>query len=104
MHTLKTMINRYIQKVTFILVIVILAIITVLQLINEQIRARESAARIFSQTEQLLAENQKELTEVEAEYKQTCRYNAETIARIIESDPDVLNSIDELKEILSAEK
>ncbi len=99
MHTLKTMINRYIQKVTFILVIVILAIITVLQLINEQIRARESAARIFSQTEQLLAENQKELTEVEAEYKQTCLYNAETIARIIESDPDVLNSIDELKEI-----
>lgn len=49
----------------------------------------------------ILEENQQELIELEEEYRQTCVHNAETVARIIESAPEVLNSVAELKEIAS---
>lgn len=99
MRKLRKIISTYMHKITWILVIVILAISLYSQLKNEQKRAYENATRTFSQIEQVLAENQKELEEIQEEYRQTCLYNAEAIARMIESDPDVLNSVQELREI-----
>lgn len=99
MRKLRKIISTYMHKITWILVIVILAISLYSQLKNEQKRAYENATRTFSQIEQVLAENQKELEEIQEVYRQTCLHNAEAIARMIESDPDVLNSVQELREI-----
>lgn len=97
--TLKKLISRYMYRVSGILVISILIILFIGQVLTEQKRACENATRTFTQIGQMLEKNQKELEETRAEYRQTCLHNAETVARIIENDPEVLDSVEELKEI-----
>ena len=99
MRTLKKIISRYMQIITVILVAVMLMIIVGIQITNEQRRARESATRTFYQMEQVLAQNQQELTELKDEYKQTCLHNAEAIAYMIEEKPEILDRVDELQKI-----
>lgn len=99
MQTLKKMISRYMYRLTCVLVVVILIMLVCIQIITEQGRAYEDADRTFMRIELMLEENQQESEEVQEEYKQTCLHNAETVALIIEGDPDVLNSVEELKKI-----
>lgn len=99
MSTLQKIISRYMYQVTGILVAVILVVVLYIEISNEQELAYESAIRTFSQMEQILEENQNELEEIQEEYRQTCLHNAEVIARIIESDPDVLDDVEELRKI-----
>lgn len=102
MHTLRKIISRYMYWIAGGMVIVMLGIILVYQLINEKNRAYEDANQTFLQMEQVLAENQEELKEVREEYKETCLRNAEVAARIIEDEPKVLESVEELKKIAEA--
>lgn len=99
MRTLKKIISRYMYKITCILVIFTLLLLVYIQVTTEQRQAYKDAAKIFLQMEAIMEENQQELAETQEEYRQTCLHNAEIVARIIESDPDVLNSVEELKEI-----
>ena len=99
MRTLKYKIRIYMYQITCILVTAILIIILYLQLLNEQRWAYENATVIFSHLEQVLAENEQELSEIQEEYRQTCLHNAETIARLIEGNPELLTDIEELKKI-----
>ena len=69
------------------------------QLMNEQRKAYRDAERTFLQTEQVLTENQAELIKIKDEYTQRCFHAAETVSRIIDRDPDALDSLDELKKI-----
>lgn len=61
MRTLKKMISRYMRRITFVLLAIILVFVVYIQLINEQRRAYESATRTIAQIEQLLVLNQVEL-------------------------------------------
>lgn len=97
--SLKKIISKFMYLITSILVMVIFLIILIFQIKSEQNRSCESAEKAFLQFQQILAENQQELEQIEAEYRQTCVHNAETVARIIESDPTVINDVEELKEI-----
>ncbi len=99
MHTLKKIISRYIYRTITIAVAVIMTVVFFIEAANEKKLAHENAIRTFSQMEQVLEENQKELDEVMEEYKQTCLHNAEAIARIIEGDYDILDNPEEMKEI-----
>ncbi len=99
MQTLKRIIARYMYQITLILVAVILVAVLVIQLINERARAYENAQETLAQIEQMLSENQEELLEIREEYRQTCLHNAEVIARIIESDPGVVDDLEELRAI-----
>lgn len=89
-------------KVTCVLVIFILIMLSYIQIATEKRQARETATRTISQIESVLEENQRNLAEIQEEYRQTCLHNAEIVARVIESDPDVLNSIEELKDIAAS--
>ena len=80
MLTLKKIISRYMYKISCILVVVILLIVFYVQLKNEQRLSYESSIRTFSQIEQVLEENQKELDEIKQDYKETCLHNAEVIS------------------------
>lgn len=102
MQTLKTLISRYLYKIICVLIIFILIMLLYVQLITEQRQAYETAVRTIAQIEQMLEENQQELAEIQEEYRQTCLHNAETVARIIEGDPSVLDSVEELKEIAAS--
>ena len=99
MKTLKKLISRYMYKITCVLVAFILIMLLYIQITIEQRQAYEASTRTISQIESVLEENQQELLQIQEEYGQTCRHNAETVARIIEGDPDVVNSVDELKRI-----
>lgn len=98
-RTLKQLISRYMYKITCVLVIFILAMLVCIQITTEQRQARETGERTLLQIEAVLEENQSELAEIQEEYKQSCLHNAETVARIIQEDPEVLDSVEELKEI-----
>ncbi len=102
MQTLKKMISRYMYWITCILVVLILAMQICVQILTEQRRAYEDAVRTISQIESVLEENQQELNEIQEDYRQTCLHNAETVARIVESEPEVLNDVEELREIAEA--
>ena len=99
MQTLKKIISHYMHVITCILVIVIMAILICIQILTEQKRAYEDATRTIQQIESVLGENQKELEEIKEEYRQTCIHNAEAVAYIVESNPEVLNSVEKLKDI-----
>lgn len=99
MHTLKSTIRRYIQTITFFSVVIILIMIVLIQIAIEQRRAYDMSERTLSQIEQVLEENQRELSEIRLEYRQTCIHNAEAIAYIIECNPDVVYQVEELKKI-----
>lgn len=99
MQTLRNIISRYMRHVTFLLVAFLLVMILCLQFAHEQKLARETASETFYQIGQLLERNQEELDETKAAYRETCLHNAEAIAYIIEDDPSVLESVEELKQI-----
>lgn len=102
MQTLKKLISRYMYRITCILVVLILIILLFVQIKAEQRQNYETAVRTISQIESVLEENQQNLVEIQEEYRQTCLHNAELVARIIESDPAVLDDIEELKEIAAS--
>ena len=99
MRTLKTLINRYIFRITGSLVVTIVIVVTIFQFNNEQKRIYDNALGIFSQMEQVLAENENELNEVREEYKRRCLDNAEVIAQILEADSGLLYNSSELQEL-----
>lgn len=102
MKTLKKIIRSYMFRVTLSLVTIILFIVLLLQIFNERRRTYENAMETLQQIEQVLEENQKELDEIQEEYRQTCLHNAEVIARIIEGNPEVVNDVNELKAIAAS--
>lgn len=99
MPELKQMVKRYLQSIAAIIVVLILCIAMAVQILSEQQRAYESANGMLYQVQQILEENQKDLVEVRAEYVDTCLHNAETIAYMIEHQPALLESVDELRTI-----
>lgn len=99
MQTLRNIISRYMRSVTFVLVVVLLALILCIQIMREHKQAYQTATETFYQIEQLLEKNTAELAETKEAYRQTCLHNAEAIAYIIEDNPSVLNSVEELKKI-----
>ena len=99
MRTLKNIISHYMRIVTVSLMIALLVIIFYFQVVNERQQAYQQAKETFHQIEQVLGENSKELTDIKRTYRETCLHNAEVIAYIIEVNPSVLDSVEELKKI-----
>ena len=97
--SLKRIISKFMYLITGILVAVIIMIVFLFQAKSEQRRACENADKAFAQFEQILTENEQELEEIEAEYRQSCVHNAEAVSRIIESNPSVINDVEELRAI-----
>lgn len=97
--TLKNIISSYMYKITCILIIIVLMMLSTVQVLSEQRRAYKDSVITISQIKMLLEENQQELELIQKEYRQTCLYNAEIVARIIEGNPEILDDIEELKTI-----
>lgn len=99
MPKIKKIVVRYLIRVTLVMVIVILLTASLIQTLNTQHRARETASAMFIQIEQILAENQNELKELKAEYTDTCLHNAEAISFLVERDLTLLDDLSKLREI-----
>ena len=99
MQTLKRIISHYMRSVTLLLVIALLGLLLYFQITYERRQAYEAATESFYRIEQLMEKNQEELVETKKAYRQTCLHNAEAISYMIEDDPSVLDSVDELQKI-----
>ncbi len=96
---IKAIVLRYIRFIAIFMVLLLITFSVIIQVGREQRYTVISTKSIFDQVEHLLNENAVELEETEEDYSRECLKNAETIAYIIESNPEVLDSIDELKKI-----
>lgn len=99
MRTLKSIISRYMQIVTLLMMVLFLVTIFYFQVVNERQQTYVTAMETFYQIEQVLGENKEELADLKHDYRETCLHNAEAIAYIIEESPSVLDSVEELKKI-----
>ena len=99
MQNLRGLISRYMTIVTTAIVFVIICVAFFVQMLDAQQKARTDADTMLVQIESALKRNQRELEEVEAEYRQTCLSNTRAIAYMIQHYPEALESVDELKKI-----
>ncbi len=99
MKTLKKIIDEYMWKIAIVFVAFMLFIVVWVQLVAEQKRTYEDSIQTFQMINNRLEENERELAVIQEEYKQTCLYNAEVIADIIEGDPGILNDLEGLKRL-----
>ncbi|MBR6617825.1 MAG: sensor domain-containing diguanylate cyclase [Oscillospiraceae bacterium] len=99
MQNIQKIIVSFLFKITLFLMVMILGIYLIAQIFNEQKKAKEDTAAIFSQINQILAENKAELTEIVHEYSETCLHNAESIAYMLQNNPEMFESADQLREI-----
>lgn len=99
MKPLKKIISRYMNLVTLVLVCFFTIFIIYFQVADTHRQAYKDATVTIQQIEQVLEQNNAELAETREEYSQTCLYSAEAIAYLIQDNPSVLDSVDELKRI-----
>ncbi len=99
MPNIKKLVVGYLRKMTLFIVLILLIVSVLFQILTEQSKARDRSEEIFTQVEQILEENQHELTEIKEEYSRSCLNNAETIAYFIQQNPELIGNIEELKKL-----
>lgn len=99
MPNIQKRIIKYMFGITMTMVSVILVASILLQINGCQKRACSDSALIFSQIRQIMEENEEELAQIKEAYTNTCFNNATAIARLIQSDPSVLDSVESLNKI-----
>lgn len=99
MLTIRRRLIKYTQKITLIMILIIIVVSTIVQIINEHNQQYESGKLAFEQIRHILQENQQELDKVQEEYRNTCLNNAEAIGYIIQNNPSILEDVDELNKI-----
>lgn len=99
MPTLKQLINRYLYSISFILVLLSVMAVSIVQLKLENQRAYADGLQSLAQIQQIMDENQQELEQVQAEYRRTCLLNAKVVSRLVESSPDLLYDLEELRNV-----
>jgi len=96
---LKSIVVKNMEKVSLMMVIIILFFSTAIQWYGVRQTARQNALRIFDQIGQILEENSRELERVRGEYESMCLNDARTVAYILECRPEARNDVGELKKI-----
>ncbi len=99
MLNIKNVIVKNIRSIILVMVSVILLLSVALQIFSARRAGRNNARQIFSQVEQILKENTKELSETQEEYKTMCLNHTRTAAYILEYNPTARDSVSELKKI-----
>ncbi len=99
MKNIKSIVVNHLRVIAVIMSLAIIVMMLFIQFIRDQELNRANAYDMFLQIEKLLEENSEELESVRAEYSRECLKNADTIANIIQSSPEVLEDLDKLRYI-----
>lgn len=99
MESLKRIIVTRLQWLAVLMVIMVLPVAATIQILMLQNQARENANGAFHQIRQILEENTRELETITDEYRETCLLNAESIAYMIQYNPEILGDIEEFRRI-----
>lgn len=99
MLTIKKIITENMRKITLIMIVVILFLSAIIQISNSRKTSSEDAEKIFTQVQQILDENSKELEQIQTEYNIMCLNDARTVAYILEYNPKARYDRNELTKI-----
>lgn len=99
MKKIKSIVVKHLRVIAIIMLLAIIIMMLFIQIFREQQLSCANAHDMFLQIEKLLEENSEELESLRAEYSDECLKNAETIAYIIQSDPEILDDLDGLRHI-----
>lgn len=99
MPAIKDMVVKNMCKVTVFLTLFILFLSTFVQISDQQNQIQQNARKLFSQVDQILDENSKELEQLQQEYAASCLNNARTAAYILEHNPEAKDDSEELQKI-----
>ncbi len=99
MKRLKHIVNGTLQRISILMLIVILLVSVYVQILETQNKTKDNAAATFLQIEHILRENKAELTSIEENYRESCLLNAEVIAYIIQHHPDILGNTTEFRKL-----
>lgn len=99
MLTIRTRLVKYTQKITLIMILIIIVVSTMIQVVNEHNQQHSLAVVAFEQIRHILKENQEELDNIQEEYRNTCLNNAEAVGYIIQKNPSILEDTKELQKI-----
>ncbi|MBQ7784454.1 MAG: diguanylate cyclase [Oscillospiraceae bacterium] len=96
---IKCIVGNYLVKITLVMMAVIFAAYLTVQTVNEERQAQMNSEAAFARVIRLIEENNRTLEESKSAYNDTILRNAEEIAYLIEKDPDILNTSDELRRV-----
>ena len=99
MLTIKNTVVKNMCRITLLMVAVILVFSTAAQVVGARQTNRDTAQHVFDQVEQILIENSNELKRVQEEYAAKCLNDARMVAYILEFEPELQNSVEEMKKI-----
>lgn len=99
MLSLSKIIGKRICCVIWLLSLLLLVVLLIFQLRHERHKACLDANRTFIQMEQVLAENREELIKIQEVYKLECLRAAEEVSRILDENPEMVYSLDKLRQI-----
>ena len=102
MLTIKNTVVKNMCRITLLMVAVILVFSTAAQVIGARQTNWDTAQHVFDQVEQILTENSNELKQVQEEYAAKCLNDARMVAYILEYEPELRNSVEEMKKIAAA--
>ncbi len=94
MTKLRTKIVKYLIWITVVMMVLIWAAMLVLQVYSVTERTFSAAEEIFFQIRRILELNKEDLEKVQRIYSETSLANAETVAYIIQNNPEMLESND----------
>lgn len=99
MKNIKSIVVKHLRVIAIIMSLAIIIMMLLIQSVREQRINYTDARYMFMQIEKVLEENSKDLESLRAEYSDECLKNAETIAYIIQSDPEILDDLEDLRHI-----
>ncbi len=99
LKSLKNIISQKLQLLAFGTMILLLMLALAFQVWSTWRQARENANSTFQQVGQVIRESSAELTSVKESYRETCLLNAETIAYIVQKNPDILGNVEEFRQL-----
>ncbi len=99
MQSLKKIVLTNLQRLSVVMVILILLTAIFLQVTLVREQAKDNAQAAFVQIEQILEENREQLVSVKSDYRETCLLNAEAIAYFIQHHPEILGNVEEFRKL-----
>ncbi len=89
---LRKRVFKYLITIVSAMMVIIMICMLALQLRNVTSRSMEDAEAVFEQVGNILMQNEEDLEEISEDYSKSCLANAETVAYILESKPEILEN------------
>ena len=90
--SIRNRVRGYLYSASLVMIVVLLLLCSLIQVFLVRHQSRANADAIFEQIGQVLENNEKELEETKAEFKEICLRNADTVAYIVDGNPAVVDT------------